>query len=141
MVTYDSLFPAALASGYDLVYDTIGTILPNGEPALMTNLRKLRAVGYRIHVLMANAPLQECVARAKHRALSVNGRLIRAAQQTALHEQPARTLERLLAEPSLLDGWAVFDTYSEGLHGPMLRGSDGWQDEYPGLRDKLLGNP
>ena len=141
LVTYDGVFPVALESGQDVIYDTIGTLLPTGDPALVANLRRLRGAGYRVQVLLAEAPLPECVARAKQRALSANGRLISASQQTDMHGQAARTLEWLLAEPDLLDGWAVLDTYSEGLHGPILRGSDDWMDEHPALRGQLLGNP
>jgi len=35
----------------------------------------------------------------------------------------------------------VLDTYSGVYPGQMLRGSDGWLEEYPRLRNTLLRNP
>jgi UDP:flavonoid glycosyltransferase YjiC (YdhE family) len=136
-VTYGQVFPAALAAGHDVVYDTIGTLSSKGEVTLLPNLRALRDAGFRIHVLLAQAPLSACVERAKHRALHDNGRLIHASQHAMTHAQPDRVLERLLAEPDLLHAWGVIDTYSVGPAAPMLRGSDEWLDLYPRLRDTL----
>lgn len=121
LVTYDRIFPEALAAGQDIVYDTIGRL----GGGFSEKLRELKNAGYTIHVLAAQCPLDVCRQRADERALE-NGRLVDAAIQDRDHDEPAAALKHLRAEAGLLDGWVVFDTSRTGAQVSIVEGSDNW---------------
>jgi hypothetical protein len=129
-ITYEMVYPAVRDAGMDLVYDTIGRIIPPNDISFGPNLVELKSCGYLIYLLLAEAPLEVCVQRAKRRALEENGRLIDIHDQQLSHGDAPKCLERLLAEPGLLDGWAVFDTYSKEGTVPILDGSEDWLKWY-----------
>lgn len=139
-LTYDPVFEAVLSAGQDIVFDTIGTFNTAGQVTAAEHLRRLRAADYRVHVLLAEAPLAVCVSRARTRALSENGRLIKVEAHEYTHEQPARILQELLAVPDLVQEWIVIDTYSAGVPGSMLDASREYRLRYANLCDTLLGN-
>jgi hypothetical protein len=132
LVTYDDVFPAARDAGHDLVYDTIGRV-EGGVPSFASQLRELKDLGFAVHVLLADCPLDLCRARAEERALNENGRLIDAATHDILHHQPAAALKALRGEKGLLDGWATFATSRTGNSVPLVDGTDDWRVPLPSM--------
>jgi Zeta toxin len=104
-VTYGRVFPAALSSGSDLVYDTLGRI-----DSIRPNIERLIDAGYGVHVLRAEAPSGVCCARALDRALTRDGRLVseRLVKETA--EAASETMRVLRRDKVPLAGWAEIDT-------------------------------
>lgn len=137
-VTYG--LEAVLNAGYDIVFDTIGTLNAAGQVTAGEHLRRLRDAGYLIDVLLAEAPMPVCIERARARALSDNGRLINVEQHEVTHGQPARVLHRLLEEPDLVREWVVVDTCSAHVTGPTLRASAEGREQYDDLSDTPSGN-
>lgn len=125
-VTYDLVYPAARDAKMDIVFDTIGRIIHPDIISFAESLRDLKANGYEIQVLLADAPLEVCVERAQRRALEEKGRLIEVELQKSMHGQPEACLHRLRAETGLLDGWVIFDTYSSERVPPIVDGSTEW---------------
>lgn len=139
-ITYGQVFPAARDSRRDIVYDTIGRMLPSGQAGFETNLRELRAAGFGIHVLLVNTPFAMCVERAEQRALHEDGRLVRLADQQAVYDHPGRCLRRLEAEPGLVDDWIMVDGSGPPDAPPMQDGNGAWASRYQDLLDQLSGS-
>ena len=127
-VTYDQVFPAALASRSDLVYDTLG-----GIDSVRPNIQRLIDAGYRVHVLRAEAPLAVRLVRTLCRALTRDGRLVpeRLVKNTA--EAAAETMRVLRRDKVTLAGWAEIDTaHSSGV--PVALAADPvWAAAFPTL--------
>lgn len=128
-VTYDLVLPRARDAKVDLVFDTIGTIGADDSISFEPGLAELREAGFEIHVLLANAPLNTCVERAKARALKL-GRLVDRTIVERLYEHPTLVLERLRGA-SAIDGWASVDTSGSGPPWPMTGASDEWRNVVP----------
>ncbi len=136
-ITYGPLFHDARASQLDMVYDTIGTEARPGATGFADAIRQLKADGYQVHVLLVQTPLHLCLTRAEQRALTSDGRLVEPEFLHFVYEQPQRALERLRAEPGLLDGWVIVDGSGSATAPPMTDASDRWQKIYPQLLDAL----
>lgn len=130
-VTYDRVYPAARDARLDIVYATIGRLLPSGEASFEANLLELRADGFRDHVLLVVTPFDVCVERAERRALAEDGRLVAIAAQEDVYDQPGQCLKRLLSTPGAVDEWFIVDGSGPPAAPPMLQGSDGWSGRYP----------
>lgn len=128
-VTYDLVLPRARDAKVDLTFDTIGTIGPDDSISFEPSLVELREAGFEIHVLLATAPFDTCVERAKARALKV-GRLVDRTVVERLYEHPAVVLERLVGS-SAVDGWASVDTSTPGPPWPITGASDEWRNVVP----------
>lgn len=132
-LTYSKVFPAARASGLDVVFDTIGRkVPPAGEVSFRSSLDDLRAAGYTVHVLLVETPFDQCVSRARRRALTEDGRLVPLAAQQDVYDQPAQCLASLLAD-NVVDEWARIDGSGSAAAPPMIDASDGWAIRYPDL--------
>lgn len=139
-VTYGQVYPAARDARRDIIYDTIGRMLPTGEAGYEANLRELRAAGYRIHLLLVNTPFPLCVERAERRALNEDGRLVSLAAQQDVYDHPGRCLRRLVAEDALVDDWIMVDGSGQADAPPMQDGNGPWADRYQELLNHLAGS-
>jgi len=139
-ITYGQVYPAARDARHDILYDTIGRILPTGEASFEPNLRELRDAGYRIHVLLVNTPFPVCVERAEQRALNEDGRLVHLAAQDDVYDQPGQCLERVVAENGLVDDWVAVDGSGPPDAPPMQDGDDPWVGRYQELLDHVAGS-
>lgn len=124
-VTYSELFPLGVERRADMVFDTIGTFTTEGRPSIAPSLEILRDHGYKIQMLVADAPLELCEERATERAL-FEGRLVDAAAHRATHPQPMEVLERVRAE-GWLEGWAVVYTSTRPPCLPISEGTPDWR--------------
>lgn len=132
-VTYSKVFPAARDSGLDVVFDTIGrTMPPAREVSFRPSLDELRAAGYSVHVMLVETPFDQCVDRARRRALTEDGRLVPLAAQQDVYDQPAQCLASLLAD-GVVDEWARIEGSGSAAAPPMIAASDGWASRYPDL--------
>lgn len=104
-VTYDVVFPEALAMRRDVIYDSLGRL-----SSIRYNLDLLVNAGFDIHMLHATAPVEDCVGRTERRALTVDGRLVSPGLVRERAEEAAEALAALRVEPRLLVGWATVDT-------------------------------
>ena len=104
-VTYDQVFPAALATRADLVYDTLG-----GIDSIRPNIERLIDAGYQVHVLRAVAPLDMRRARTLDRALARDGRLVPEWLLENTAAAAAETVRVLRRDNVPLAGWAEIDT-------------------------------
>jgi len=127
-VTYDQVFPAALASRSDLVYDTLG-----GIDSVRPNIERLIDAGYRVHVLRAEAPLDVRRDRTLYRALTRDGRLVpdRLVKHTA--EAAAETMRVLRRDKVTLAGWAEIDTAHPSGVPVALAADPVWAAAFPTL--------
>ncbi len=129
-VTYGRVFPMVRDAGFDIVYDTIGT-MKGSNPSFLSQLLELKTSGYRIYLLRADAPFLTCQERAEARALAT-GRIVDAADQTKVFYQPIAVEERLRAL-GLVDGWMSVDTSSVASSAAIIDASDDWSDLHPQL--------
>lgn len=134
-VTYDLVFPALLESRCDVVYDTIGLLGADGTVSFESQLHQLRDAGYRVEVLLAEAPVALCVERARQRAL-VEGRMVKAAVQERQAGQPMRALATL-RDRGLVDDWVIVDSSGSADEPSMIDGSDAWTDQFEAVREAL----
>jgi len=125
-ITYAPLFTAALESGRDIVYDTIGRVdSVTGRVSFEPQLLELRDAGYEVHVVLGTAPLDLCIARAEQRALNENGRLVDMDTQVDVFHQPPKALRRL-RDLGLAHEWVVVDTSKSPDDPPIFDSSAGW---------------
>jgi hypothetical protein len=127
-VTYDRVFPAALASRSDLVYDTLG-----GVDSVRLSIGRLIDAGYRVHVLRAEAPLGVRRARTLHRALTRDGRLVPEQLMKRTAEAAAETIRVLHRDKVTLAGWAEIDTAHPSGVPVALAADPIWAAAFPTL--------
>ncbi len=134
-ITYDLVYPRARDLRADLVYDTIGLMLPDGTVSFERSLIELREAGYVPHVLLAECPLELCLARCEQRALG-DGRFVDPAVQRAQHKQPGNALRRL-ADLGHIEHWAVVDTSGSPENPPMIEAAGDWLTNYAKVVEEL----
>jgi predicted ABC-type ATPase len=121
ILTYGEVLPLAVGSRRHVLFDTIGR-LEGSRASYQDGVEALRAAGFRISVLVASAPVDLCIERAEHRALSM-GRIVPPDFQRTVHPEPPLALDALLAA-GLVDDWAVVDT--SGTDVQMLDAVPPW---------------
>lgn len=134
-ITYDLVYPRARDLRADLVYDTIGLMRPDGTVSFERFLIELREAGYVPHVLLADCPLELCLARCEQRALG-DGRFVDPAVQRAQHEQPGNALRRL-TDLGHVEHWAVVDTSGSLASPPMIQAAGDWLTDYAKVAEEL----
>ena len=127
-VTYDQVFPAALATRADLVYDTLG-----GIDSIRPNIERLIDAGYHVHVLRAVAPLDMRRARTLDRALARDGRLVPEWLLKNTAEAAAETMRVLRRDKVPLAGWAEIDTANPSGVPMALAADPVWAAAFPTL--------
>ena len=127
-VTYDQVFPAALASRSDLVYDTLG-----GIDSVLPNIERLIDAGYHVHMLRAVAPLDMRRARTLDRALARDGRLVPEWLLKNTAKAAAETMRVLRKDKVPLAGWAEIDTAHPSGVPVALAADPVWAAAFPTL--------
>lgn len=100
-VSYGELFNRAVATGSDLIVDTVGRI---------DHFRQYRNAlpGYEVHVLCTELPLEVAVERVKRRAVE-SGRFVREEVVRSAYGRSRATFDAVVSQ-QLADEWALIDT-------------------------------
>jgi hypothetical protein len=132
--TYEVVYPVVRDDRHDLVYDTIGRFESDGQVTFAAQLTGLVEAGYRAHLLLAVAPLEERIRRTRKRAVTgPDRRLVDEAIQRQQDGEPRKVRDKLVRD-GLISSWAEIDTSGPPAEWTMESGTNDWLD----VRRELL---